>query len=213
MRITVFGAAGNVGSRVIAEALSRGHEIVAVLRDPLRPHGLPAAVKIRHGDARRVQDVAELSIGQDVVISATRPAPGSEEELATTAKVLLDGLAGSSVRLYVVGGAASLTIPGTAGTLVVEDPNFPAAVRNLALACKAQLEVFRGDKRVDWVYLSPPALLQPGIRSGKYRRGTDELLVDKIGTSAISMEDLAVALLDEIEQPMLHNTRFTVAAE
>lgn len=211
MRITVFGAAGNVGSRVVAEALSRGHDVVAVVRDPTRSHKIPTAAIVRVGDAHIVEDVIKLSSGQDVVISATRPTPGSESELITTAKVLLAGLARTGSRLFVVGGAASLTVPGAGGATVVDDPNFPLAVRDLALACKGQLEVCRTENGVDWVYLSPPALLKPGVRTGKYRLGTDELLVDTQGNSTISMEDLAVAVLDEIERPGHHRTRFTVA--
>ncbi|SPE57343.1 putative NADH-flavin reductase [Streptomyces netropsis] len=75
MRITVFGAAGNVGSRVVAEALSRGHEVTAVVRNPARFPQLPAGAEARVGDASNPEDVARLSAGQDVVIGATRPAP------------------------------------------------------------------------------------------------------------------------------------------
>lgn len=211
MRITVFGAAGNVGSRVVAEALSRGHEVTAVVRDPARFHELPAGVHARAGDAGRTEDVAELSAGQDVVISATRPAPGSERELVATTRALLAGLAPTSVRLLVVGGAAGLTVPGTGGATVMDDPEFPADWREIALACNAQLEVCRAETVVDCAYLSPAALLEPGERTGAYRLGADELLVDAEGNSTISMEDLAVALLDEAEQPKHHRTRFTAA--
>lgn len=211
MRITVFGAAGNVGSRVVAEALSRGHEVTAVVRDPARFHELPAGVHARAGDAGRTEDVAELSAGQDVVISATRPAPGSERELVATTRALLAGLVPTSVRLLVVGGAAGLTVPGTGGATVMDDPEFPADWREIALACNAQLEVCRAETVVDWAYLSPAALLEPGERTGAYRLGADELLVDAEGNSTISMEDLAVALLDEAEQPKHHRTRFTAA--
>lgn len=209
MRITVFGAAGNVGSRVVAEALSRGHEVTAVVRDPTRPHELPPTAQVRTGDARNVEDVARLSTRQDLVISATRPAPGSEGELAVAAKALLAGLARTDVRLLVVGGASSLTVPG--GGTVEEAPDFPAALRDIALACTGQLEVLRNDSEVDWAYLSPAALLEPGVRTGEYRLGADELLVDADGNSSISMEDLAVALLDEAERPKHHRSRFTAA--
>jgi len=211
MRITVFGAAGDVGSRVVAEALSRGHQVSAVVRDQAHFPDLPAAADPRIGDAANVEDVAALSAGQDIVISATRPAPGSETELVTTSKALLAGLAGTGVRLLLVGGAATLTMPGTGGTTVVEDPNFPADLRDLAIACRDQLETCRAETAVDWAYLSPPAQLEPGQRTGTYRLGTDELLADAEGNSTISMEDFAAALLDEAEQPKHHQTRFTVA--
>jgi len=212
MRITVFGAAGQVGSRVVGEGLSRGHEVTAVLRDPARFGELPAAADARVGDAANVADVAELSAGRDVVISAIRPPPGSETELVTTAKALLAGLAGTRVRLLVVGGAASLTVPGAGGTTVADHPNLvPAAWRPMALASAEQLETLRDEAEVDWAYLSPAAQLVPGGRTGTYRLGGDELLVDAEGNSRISREDLAVALLDESERPRHHRTRFHVA--
>ncbi|MFI9202249.1 NAD(P)-dependent oxidoreductase [Streptomyces sp. NPDC053048] len=210
MRITVFGAAGNVGSRVVTEALSRGHEVTAVVRDAARGRGLPAAATVRVGDASSTADIAALSTGQDLVISATRPAPGSEQDLVTTTRALLDGLARTGVRLLLVGGAGPLTVPGTGG-LVLDDPALvPPAWRPIALACTEQLAACRAADGVDWTYLSPSALLEPGTRTGSYRLGTDELLVDAHGTSAISMEDLAVALLDEAERPRHHGQRFTV---
>lgn len=209
MRITVFGAAGGVGSRVVTEALDRGHEVTAVVRRPGHRHD---GARARTGDAADAGEVARLSSGQDVVISATRPAPGREHELAATAEALLTGVARTTARLLIVGGAATLTVPGTDGRTVVDDPDFPADLRPIARACAEQLAVCRRvDADVDWVYLSPPALLDPGERTGAYRTGTDTLLVDGSGRSAISMEDLAIALLDEAERPAHHRTRFTVA--
>ena len=147
------------------------------------------------------------------MISATRPAPGSESDLVTTTKALLAGLARTCVRLLVVGGAGSLVVPDTGGTTVLDHPDFqpPVAARDLAEACTDQLEACRAEAVVDWAYLSPAALLAPGERTGNYRLGTDELLVDAHGRSTISMEDLAVVLLDEAEHPRQHRTRFTAA--
>lgn len=209
MRITVFGAAGNVGSRVVTEALSRGHEVTAVVRDSARFPQLHEQARAEVGDASNPEDVARLSAGQDLVIGATRPAPGSEGDLVKATEGLLAGLAGTGVRLLVVGGAGSLILPGTNGVTVIDGPDFPADWRGIALACNAQLEACRAETEVDWAYLSPSALLEPGTRTGTYRLGTDELLVDADGNSAISMEDLAVVLLDEAERPRHHRTRFT----
>lgn len=209
MRITVFGAAGNVGSRVVAEAVSRGHDVTAVVRDPSRLADLPAGAYARIGDAASVEDVVVLSASQDVVITATRPPPGREDELVTVTKALLAGLAGSGVRLLVVGGAATLTVPGAGGRTVLDAPDFPAALRGIGLACRDQLELCRADTKVDWTYLSPAAFMEPGQRTGSYRLGTDELVVDDEGNSAISMEDLAEVLLDEAERPQHIRIRFT----
>jgi putative NADH-flavin reductase len=204
MRITIFGAAGSVGRDVVTEARSRGHEVTAVSRRP--------AAGLVPADAGRVEDVVALSAGQHLVISATRPAPGSEDELVTTARTLLAGLARTGVRLLLVGGAATLTVPGTGGRTLLEDPELcPPAWHAIARACAAQLAACRAATRVDWAYLSPPALLLPGERTGGYRLGTDELLTDPEGRSAISTADLAVALLDEAERPRHDRARFTVA--
>ncbi|MBF6238042.1 NAD(P)H-binding protein [Nocardia otitidiscaviarum] len=209
MHITVFGAAGGVGSRVVTEALGRGHDVRAVSRNPERLHGLPVAAERRAGDASNPEQIAAASVGSDLVISATRPVPGREHELAEVAAALLKGLTGTGIRLLVVGGAGSLTVAGTGKTLR-EQPDFPAALQPIATACDRQLEVFRAaDGSVDWTYLSPSALLEPGARTGRFRLGRDELLVDAAGDSSISMEDLAVALLDEAERPRHSRTRFT----
>jgi putative NADH-flavin reductase len=155
-----------------------------------------------------------VSAGQDVVVTATRPPAGHEGELAAVAASLLTGLAGTGVRLLVVGGAGSLTVPGSGGTLVVDDPRYvPPEWRAIALARTDQLAVFRGNTDLDWAYPSPPAILEPGRRTGRYRSGTDELLTDPAGDSTISMEDLAVTLVDEAETPRHRRTRFTVARQ
>lgn len=212
MNITVFGAGGNVGRRVVTEALARGHEVTAVVRDPARVPGLPTAATVRTGDAADPRAVATLATRQDLVITATRPAPGSEPELASVTGALLTGLHATGVRLLLVGGAAGLTVPGTDGTLVVDAPDFPPSLRPIALACNEQLAACRATTRdVDWAYLSPPSLLEPGERTGRFRLGADELIVDAHGVSALSMEDLAVALLDEAEHPKHHRARFTAA--
>ncbi len=212
MRITVFGAAGAVGSRVAAEALSRGHEVTAIVRDPAQFNKLPAQAKARSGDAGNAGDVARLTAGQDIAISAIRPPAGSEDQLAAITKTILEGVAQSGIRVLIVGGAASLKMPGRGDTTVLAAPDFlPGAVLDIARACFAQHDVCRAETRTDWTYISPPAQLTPGIRTGSFRLGSDELLVDASGLSAISMEDFAVALLDEAERPKHHRARFTAA--
>ncbi|MEU5775809.1 NAD(P)H-binding protein [Streptomyces venezuelae] len=217
MRITVFGAAGNAGSRVVTEALARGHEVTAVVRDPSRYSELHPDATPRTGDAQDPARIADLGTAQDVIVNATRPAPGHEREHPAITRALLSGLAHApdapdAVRLIVIGGAGSLTVPGTEGRLAIDDPRYvPAAWRHIAEASNAQYEALRtADTKVPWTYISPSALFEPGTRTGKYRLGKDELLVDADGNSSISMEDLAVALLDEAESPTHHRTRFTV---
>lgn len=212
MRITVFGATGEVGSRVVAEALARGHEVVAVMRNPAGAAAVPLAAEVRIGDAMNLDDVVSLSAGQDLVITATRPALGQEHELPEITSVLLKALAHNGVRLLVVGGASTLEVSGTDGRTLHETPDFPAELRPIAQACADQLALCRAETVTDWTYLSPPAELAPGERTGTYQSGTDELLARPDGESTISMEDFAVALLDEAERPAHRRARFTVAA-
>ena len=212
MRIVIFGATGGVGSRTVVEALTRGHEVTAVVRDRARFAELPAGAEPRIGDVTDTAAVEALSAEADVVVSAVRPPAGLEHQQAATTKGLLDGVAPTRARLLIVGGAATLTVPDTGG-LVLDDPRYVQAPwRAIAEAGAEQHEVCRDEKRVDWVYVSPPASLMPGERTGHYRLGGDELLVDELGESQISTEDLAVALIDEAESPKHSRTRFTVAA-
>ncbi len=195
MRITVFGAFGSVGRRVVEEARRRGHEVTVVSRR--------AGAGGEVGDARVVADVVRLSAGRDLVIGATRPADGEEGELVEAARALLAGVAETGVRLLLVGGAATLVTPE--GHTVEEAPGFPAEIKAIARACAEQLAACRTDRAADWTYLSPPAALEPGERTGVFRVGGDE----QVGSS-ISIEDLAVALLDEAETPRHRRARFTV---
>ena len=210
MKITILGATGNAGSRVVTEALSRGHEVTAVVRISTATNNLPAGVKVLTGDASNAQDITQISAGQDVVISAIRPASGHESEIIPTTRSLMDGLAQTGVRLLVVGGAATLTVPGTGGKTVIEDSNYlPVSARHIGKASADQLEACLAESRIDWAYFSPAAQFAPGKRTGNYRMGSDELLVDAEGISEISMEDAAIVLIDEAEQPSYHRKRFT----
>ena len=212
MKITVFGAAGEVGSRIVAEALSRDHAVTAVVRNSAQFNKLPQGVTPRSGNAENIADVVRLTASQDLVISAIRPSTGYEDKLVTTTQSILNGAAQSDIRVLVVGGAASLKLPGQGDTTVLTAPNFlPVEVINIARACFAQHEACEADQNANWTYLSPPAMLIPGIRTGNYRLGADELVVDKEGVSQISMEDFAVVLLDEAEQPKHYRARFTAA--
>ena len=212
LRITVLGAAGNVGSRVVNEALARGHEVTAVIRDSSQASSLPPNVKMRLADVSKVDDVVEVSSGQDIVISAIRPAPGKEDAAALTTRSLMDGLARTGVRVLVVGGAATLTVPGKGGMTVLEDADFlPVEARHIGQASADQFDVCLAETRVNWTYLSPPAQLEAGERTANYRLGGNELIIDENGISKISMEDLSLILVDEAEHPRHQRSRFTAA--
>ncbi|WP_063062474.1 NAD(P)-dependent oxidoreductase [Nocardia sienata] len=200
MKITVVGAAGMVGSRVVTEAAYRGHDPVAVFRNR-RPAVLPPGVVAVQGDANDRSRMSEFAAGADALVVATRPVPGQEHTVAAGTEALLDVAAAHGTRVLVVGGAAPLRNPADPGRLVLDSPEYvPEPIRAIAGAGVAQLQTCRAHS-ADWIYLSPPAVLEPASRTGQYRRGTTTLLVDAAGNSRISAEDLAVAIVDELETP------------
>jgi putative NADH-flavin reductase len=213
MRIIVFGANGRVGSRVVAEALERGHDVTAVVRDP-ENHSLQGdGATVVRGDATEPASVAELAAGHDLAISAVGPgSSGDLEAVPAAARALLEGLSRAGVpRLIAVGGGG--TLEASPGVRVLDTPEFNEAWKPGSLKQAEALEIYRAATTdIDWTYLSPPFVLAPGERTGTYRLGEDRLLVDDEGNSSISMEDFAVALLDEAESAAHVRRRFTVAS-
>jgi putative NADH-flavin reductase len=213
MRIIVFGAGGNVGSRTVAEALERGHDVTAAVRDP-EAHDIEGdGVTVVAADATDPASVAEAASGHDLAISTVGTDQGrAPETLPAAARALLEGLSRAGVpRLIVLGGAGSLEV--APGVRVLDEPDFLEEWKPDALAQAEALDLYRSATTdVDWTYVSPAAVLAPGERTGEYRKGEDRLLVDDEGNSAISMEDFAVALLDEAESAEHVRRRFTVAS-
>ncbi|WP_111657913.1 NAD(P)-dependent oxidoreductase [Isoalcanivorax indicus] len=211
MNIIIFGAAGNVGRRIAHEALRRGHTVTGVVRNKEQFGSLPEHVQ---PCAAEVSDPAQLSRtldGQDLIISALRPPEGHEDALVTLTRSVLDGAIAHRLRALFVGGAARLRLPGRGEETVLSAPDFlPASTRQIARACQAQYHLCLNEHRADWTYLSPAAMLQPGTRTRQYRLDTDTLVVDANGTSRISMEDFAVAMLDEAEMPQHIRRAFTL---
>lgn len=201
MKIALIGASGNVGSRVATEALSRGHQVTGIARHPERIAAKAGLTAVR-GDAASPESLSRALADHDAVVSSTR-FQGSD------ARVLLSAVRKSGVkRLLVVGGAGSLEVaPGRA---LIDAPDFPPAYKPEASAGRDFLNVLRGEKDLDWTFLSPSAFFAPGERTGKFRVGGDALLVGADGMSRISMEDYAIALVDELETPRHPRRRFTV---
>ena len=212
MKIIIFGAAGDIGSRIVNEALNRGHDVTAIVRRTSQLQTLPSQANGIIGNADQINDVIKLTQGHDLIISAVRPPQGSESELIQVTQTILKGAAINKVRSIIVGGAASLLIPQSDGKTVLTTPNFlPASVVPIARACNEQHKIVSAHIDSNWSYACPPALIRPGMRTGKYRLGLDELLYDDEGQSQISMEDFSLALIDEAEQSNHTNKRFTVA--
>jgi len=201
MKIAVIGASGNVGSRVAAEALSRGHSVTGIARDPSKIAARKGLTAVK-GDIAAPDALAKVLVGHDAVVSSARFSGVDPRDVLAAAR------ASGVERLLVVGGAGSLEVaPGQA---LLDAPGFPAAYKPEASAGRDFLDVLRGETELDWTFLSPPALFGPGPRTGKFRVGGDALLVAADGASSISMEDYAIALVDELEKPRHSRRRFTV---
>jgi uncharacterized protein len=210
MRLVIFGASGLLGTRLVSEALARGHQLTAVARDVARIDDRGGQVATAAADVTDPGSVAAVAGGHDAALSAVtqhdRP-----EMLVDAARGLLAGLSTAGVRrLVVAGGAGSLLV--ASGQRLMDTEGFHEEWKPEAIAAAAALDVFRqADTDVEWSYVSPGALLAPGERTGHYRLGGDELLVDDHGKSAISMEDFAIAMLDEAENAKHPRQRFTAA--
>lgn len=211
MKIALWGATGRFGSRIAQEALARGHQVTAIVRNPARLTFTHNNLKVVRGNVLDPHDVATKGAGHDVVISAVGPDMSSGEEriLIGAAQSLVDGVKRAGIsRLIVVGGAGSLEV--SPGAQLMTSPQFPAAWKPVAQAQCEALGVYR-ESDVNWTYFSPAMIAEPGERTGHYRTGTDQLITDETGKSWLSIEDCAVVLIDEAEKPRFVQQRFTAA--
>lgn len=201
MKVALIGSSGRVGSRLTAELLRRGHLVTGIERNQGRADSRPG-VTTKQGDATQPAILAPLIAGHDAVMSASR-------FQTSDANALINAMKNAGVkRLLVVGGAGSLEV--APGKPLMETPDFPEAYETEARAGGRFLDTLRKEKDLDWTYLSPSAEFVPGERTGKFRLGGNELLVDSTGKSWVSMEDFAIAMVDELEHPRHTRQRFTV---
>jgi uncharacterized protein len=212
MKIALIGPTGFVGSAVLTEALSRGHAVTALSRTPakLAPQ---TGLTVVQADATDPAQVATAVAGTDAVVNAYNPGwthPAIHDEFLRGTRAIFEGVKRAGVkRLLTVGGAGSLYV--APGVQLVDTPTFPAEWKQGALAAREALNLIRRETALDWTFLSPPVFLQPGERSGTYRLGSDEVLMAGDQPAGISVADLAVAIVDEIEHPKHLQRRFTVA--
>lgn len=210
MKIALIGASGFVGAAALKEAADRGHAVIALARSPEKVEQLAGVTPVKAD----VNDAAVLSkalAGQDVVISAFNGGWGDPDIYAKHlkgSKAIADAARKAGVRLIEVGGAGSLKAPD--GSQFVDSPDFPADYKQGALAARDSLTALQGSDGLEWTFVSPPFDLAPGERTGQYRVGGDTPVFDADGKSAISVADLAVALLDEAEKPKHVGKQFTV---
>lgn len=211
MKLMLIGSSGMIGSRIMNEALSRGHKVTSLVRDTTKTGEYKNNLEYIVGDVFNPESLADAAVDHDVVVSAYGPGSGDPNLVVKAAHALVEGLTRvEPIRLIDVNGAGSLEV--APGLQLVDAPNFPEQWKALALAHRDALDVFRkaGFAGFDWTAVSPPAIIEPGDRTGHYRTGTEQLLKDDKGESRISAEDYAVAILDEIEEPKHKQQRFTV---
>jgi len=208
MKIVLFGATGNLGNVILDEALDRGHQVTAVVRDPSKLATKHAALTVVQGDVAKPPSSALP--GNDAAIASLND-HADPANVPRQAALLLEALSQAGVHRFAwVGGAGSLeTAPGVR---VIDDPGFPDAWKASAKAQIEALEVFRASKApIDWTYISPAAEIAPGERKGSFRVGGEQLLVNAEGHSRISIADFAIGVLDRIEKGDAAKKRVTLA--
>lgn len=213
MKIALLAATGRAGSTALVELISRDHEVTAVARnlDKL-PSDLPATVTPVQDDLSDVDRIAEIIGGADAVVSAIgapRDDPNADTDvlLRIAERIIAAVRKAGAPRLIVVGGCGSLWF--SPGLKVVDSEYWPKDLVPIARSHMKVLEALRASG-INWTYVSPPMLIDLGERTGKYRLGGDDLIVDDQGKSWISFEDYAIALADELEKPAHERARFAV---
>ncbi len=214
MKIAIIGATGFVGSKLVNEAINRGLEVTAIARniDKITQDKVSKiAVDVNNQEA-----LSQALNGHDVVISAFNAGwenPNIYDDFITGSKAIQQAVKKSGVkRMIVVGGAGSLYLNDT--QQLVDTPDFPENIKPGATAARDYLNLLQQEKELDWVFFSPAIEMHPGVtsgRTGKYRLGKDSPVFDENKVSKLSPEDVAVVLLDEVDQPKYHQERFTAA--
>lgn len=214
--VALIGASGYVGTAILNELLNRGHRVTALVRNASKVKAQSPNLEIKEVDVENTPALIEAIKGKDAVISAYNPGwsnPNMYEDTLRVYPKILEAVKAAGVhRLQIVGGAGSLFVKP--GLRLVDTGTLPEAwlpgVKSMA---KFFLETLVNEKELDWVFFSPAANLgnlTTGIRTGKFRLGKDDLIVDEKGESFISVEDYAMAMVDELEQENHHQERFTI---
>lgn len=212
MKLALIGATGYVGAALLQEALDRGHQVTALVRHPEKLPEHPSLTGVQ-ADVNDPVALASLLAGHDAVLSAFNPGWGvadiREQFIQGSRHILAATKQAGVSRLLVVGGAGSLFV--APGLQLIDTPNFPAEYKEGAEGARQALNMLRDEQQLQWTFLSPAALLKPGPRTGQFRLGGEQLLMHGEQPGTISVADLAVALLDETEQPQHIRQRFTLA--
>lgn len=210
MNVLLLGASGRIGQRIANELLERGHEVTGVSRSGEIDEIDDADFKAVAGDATDPDEIAELAEGHDAVASALGPS-GEEgvEIVPEMAETLIEGLRQTDVDRFVwTGGAGGLNVGPD--TQLVETDEFPDELVPLAKAHIDAFDIIRDVDDLQWSYVAPPAQIEPGERTGEYRTVEGQLVANEDGESYISMEDFAIAFVDELESGDAIHTQLAV---
>ncbi|MCA9275605.1 MAG: NAD(P)H-binding protein [Phycisphaerales bacterium] len=212
LRIAIFGASGQVGQRLVAESTRRGHRVTAIARRIPDEGTHPEGVKTLSRDVLSAEDLPQIAADHDIVIAALRPPNGKEPVMVDQTAAVVEAALASGTRFIIVGGAAPLRFPDAPEHSVFTKPGFlPESVVPIATASQHQHDWLKSRLGALGTLLCPPPMLVAGERTERYRIGEGTLVVDDAGDSGISIEDFAVALLDEAEHPTHTGRVFTVA--
>ena len=211
--VVLIGASGFVGTAILNELLNRGHKVTAIVRDAKKMTVSNPNLTIVEADVTDTDALKEAGKGKDAVISASNPGwknPHIYEDTLKNYPLIVESAKQAGVkRLLIVGGAGTLFY--APGKMETDADDVPAqllpGIKSLG---EFYLNTLRKEKDIDWIYLSPAANMTPGKRTAKSRIGKDDLVVDANGDSNISVEDFAVAMVDELEQEKHHKERFTI---
>jgi uncharacterized protein len=210
MKIGIIGASGKVGSLILKEAVSRGHQVTAIVRDKSKLKDTNVAVL-----EKNILDLTQDDVKQfEVVVNAFGAPLGEEQAHVDAGHALIEAVKGTDTRIIVVGGAGSLYVDENKTVRLIDTPEFPDFVKPTAKGQGRNLQELQTTTDITWTFLSPSAFFDAeGKRTGFYKSGKEHLLVNSKGESYISYADYAIAVLDEIENPQHINERFTVVGE
>ncbi|UXR78206.1 MULTISPECIES: NAD(P)-dependent oxidoreductase [unclassified Staphylococcus] len=210
MKLGIIGASGKLGQLITKEAVDRGHEVTAIVRNKAKVTNDNVAVI-----EKDIFDLTQSDLKDfDVVINAFGAPLGEEQIHVDAGNVLIEAAKGTEVRVIVVGGAGSLFVDEDKTTRLLETPEFPEIFKPTAIGSLRNLEILEKTTDMTWTFLSPAADFDyEGKRTGTYQLGKDNVIVNAKGDSYISYADYAIAIVDEAEQGQFINTRFTVVGE
>lgn len=211
MKIAIIGASGKAGRLILKEAVDRGHEVTAIVRNAAKVQNSKVSILKNDIFDIKAEDVKPF----DVIVNAFGAPFGQEHLHVDAGRVLIKAMEGATdTRLIVVGGAGSLFVDDAQTTRVMDTPDFPKEVYPTAYNQGKNFEDLQKTAGIKWTFVSPAAFFDPeGKRTGSYTIGKDNLMVNSKGESYVSYADFAVAIIDEIEQPQHIQKRFTLVSE